>query len=269
MAPSCTLFVNSTDSFADCWPPFFDLLAHYWPGNDWPVVLNTETRDYAHPGLPLHCTRVGATYAGSARQWTAALRAGLDRVATDYFLYVQEDYFLNAPVNVDLLDRLLAITEREQYSHVRLVPFPCGPAYRPHPHYGQLLQIPQRADYRISLQAGLWRKASLLSYLRDGETPWQLEILGTERSHRRADSFYMVNPAALGAHEVFPYTPTGIIKGQWNRSAVEELFARHRIAVDYSARGFWVPPHPLRAWLLRRRHVAGKLVRRWTGGQRR
>jgi hypothetical protein len=266
MNPDCTLFVNSTDSFSDCWPPFFQLLADYWPACPFEILLNTETANFSHPSLPVRATKIGTQYAGSPAQWTAALRAGLEQVPTPFVLYVQEDYFLNAPVREEDILEFLFIMSTEQLSHIRLVTSPCGAPYRPHPKYQKLWEIPQRANYRICLQAGLWRKSNLLRYLKDGETPWQLEIFGTERSHHIPDSLFTVNADLFDrvGKMVFPYTLTGIVKGKWYRPAVEPLFSQHQIQIDFSKRGFWEPPSPLANWLLKQRHEAGRWLRRFT-----
>jgi hypothetical protein len=264
MKETCTLFVNSTDAFADCWKPFFHLLADYWPACPMEIVLNSETKQFPDPPIPVRTTRIGSRYLGSPRFWTAALQAGLEQVHTPLILYVQEDYFLNAPVReVDVLE-FQSIMAAEQLSHIRFVTFPCGAPYRPHPQYPKLWEIPQRADYRICLQAGLWRKSSLLKYLKDGESPWHLEICGTERSHRVADSLFTVNADLFdnAGKMVFPYVPTGIVKGKWYRPAVEPLFAEHKIEVDFTGRGFFEKPGPLLTSLHRARGWAGKLKRR-------
>jgi len=46
LAHNLTVLVNSTDTFSDCWPPFFQLFKRYWPECPCPIILNTETKDY-------------------------------------------------------------------------------------------------------------------------------------------------------------------------------------------------------------------------------
>jgi hypothetical protein len=120
-------------------------------------------------------------------------------------------------------------------------------------------RVAQSATYRISMQAALWRKAVLRSHLRAHESPWQLEVFGSARARRRRGELIMcVNRDRYhgAGREVIPYTPTGVVKGQWERSVVEPLFAHHGIPVDFSHRGFFdrtacrpkQRPLVLRAW---------------------
>ena len=52
-----------------------------------------------------------------------------------------------------------------------------------------------------------------------------------------------------GKPQVIPYVPTGIVKGRWNRDAVENLFATHGIRVSYEERGWWDPATYVRSSL--------------------
>jgi len=49
--------------------------------------------------------------------------------------------------------------------------------------------------------------------------------------------------------QIVPYVPTGIVKGQWNRDAVELLFAKHGLDVDFERRGWWDSENPRRSSL--------------------
>jgi len=53
-----SIFVNTSDNFEDCWDPFFKLFSIFWPNCPFPIVLNTETKDYSYPGLNIRCTKV-------------------------------------------------------------------------------------------------------------------------------------------------------------------------------------------------------------------
>jgi len=46
-----SIFLNSTDSFEDCWLPFFTLIKKFWPNLEYKIYLNTETKEYYSKGL--------------------------------------------------------------------------------------------------------------------------------------------------------------------------------------------------------------------------
>lgn len=232
-----SLLVSSCDAYADCWEPFFALLARYW--RSCPVIyLNTETSSYSWPSLDIRCPR--PVLARGPLDWGARLRECLAHVETDIVLYLQEDYFINDTVDVATINSLVSLMRREDVSHIRLVPGALRGEPTGHPFVSR---TPQRAEYRVSMQAGLWKTNAIAGHLRAHETVWELEWYGTRRAWRRSDTFLHVDRAYEETHGrmVVPYWPTGVVHGRWVRPVVEDLFAEHGIAVDFSGRGFYDP----------------------------
>ena len=229
-----TIFVNTSDNFEDCWIPFFLLFQRYWPNCPFPIVLNTETKEFRFDSLDIHCSKVAV---GETRRltWSECLARGLDAIETPYILYLQEDYFLEGPVREDLINTFLAEMRAGRADVIRLME--CGGAGPWHPSQNPLLwEVDRHAKYRISLQAGLWRKSTLRSHVRLHESPWQLEAFGSARAWRKNEKVLCVNRDRFSKpdSEIFPYQATGVVSGQWEREIVEPLFARHGIDMDFS-----------------------------------
>ena len=238
--PDYTIFVNSTDSFEDTWDPFFHLLHDYWPLAG-PVVLNTETKTFSHPDVSVSCTRVAK--AGETNvPWGECMLRALDHIPTELFVYLQDDYFLYDSVQNEIVDEAARIMREEGLDCLRLME--CGGAGPWEPtNYPWLWTVSQRATYRISLQAGLWTKSGMRKHLRAHESPWQMEVWGSKRAHRTPGRIWCVSRDVYGDDQpqVVPYVPTGIVKGRWNRDAVEKLFSQHELGVSFEGRGWWDP----------------------------
>jgi hypothetical protein len=233
-----TILVNTSDGFEDCWAPFFQLFATYWPGCQYPVVLNTETKAPSFAGLPVRSSQVGLN-AARRMTWSECLAACLDAIDTPYVLYLQEDYFLEAPVQQAYIETLLDEMRADRADVIRLMECGGSGPWSPSPN-PLLWEVAQNARYRIALQAALWRKSILRGHLRLHESPWQLEVFGSARARRVKDRVLCVNRDRFHGEgkEVFPYVPTGVVSGRWERRVVEPLFARHGIYVDFTRRGF-------------------------------
>ena len=237
-----TVLVNTSDGFADCWGPFFTLMATFWPGCPYPIVLNTETAEHAHPAFRIRAARVGA---GSSRRltWSECLARCLEAIETPYVLYLQEDFFLEAPVRQDWIETFLDTLRAGEADVIRLME--CGGSGPWQPTRDPALwRVDRNARYRIALQAALWRKSTLLGSLRPHESAWQLEGFGSARARRRRGETVLC--AARDrfhgpGREIFPYQATGVVAGKWERAIVEPLFAAHAINVDFSRRGFYDP----------------------------
>lgn len=234
-----TIFVNTSDNFEDCWIPFFTLFQRYWPECPYPIVLNTETKDFRYDGLDIHCSKVAI---GEARRlsWSECLASSLDSIETPFILYLQEDYFLEGQVREDLISTFLEELRTGRADVIRIME--CGGSGPWHPTENPLLwEVDQQAKYRISLQAGLWRKSTLRNHIRLHESPWQLEGFGSARARRKKETILCVNRDQFSRpdSEIFPYQPTGVVSGQWERQIVEPLFAKHGIEIDFTLRGFY------------------------------
>lgn len=143
-----------------------------------------------------------------------------------------------------------------QVKHIVLTRHGSLQLYEKYPVEG-LQKIRQKAKYRISTQASIWRVEILKSYLRPEENGWIFEIYGTWRPQRKQECFL---PASFESERVGPvidYLHTGIIKCKWLED-MPTIFARNGIEIDYSKRGFYNPKPPL----LHKLEVAKKLFER-------
>jgi hypothetical protein len=258
MTPSIcpfTVLVNSSDSFDDCWDPFFVLFARYWPEYLSRIVLNTENKLYLHQPLDIECTQVQK---GSERRltWSECLLAALSRLDTSLVLYMQEDYFIQRPVLDDKIRKAAtAMLADPDIKHVALTSFGSEGPYLPFKQ--DLMLIRPHARYRISTQAALWRVDTLKSYLVPSESGWMFEIYGTWRARRRREQFCCASFDAASGGPAMEYLHTGIIKGKWLPD-IASVFERNGITVDYSRRGFYISKTPF----LRKLETARRLVGR-------
>lgn len=250
-----TLLVNSCDAFDDCWAPFFTLLRKYWPGELPPILLNTEHKDYSLPGVPLTATQVQAGVS-ERLTWSQCLDAALAQIETPLVLYMQEDYFIERPVDIEAVTRAAQLMlERPEIQHIGLTHFGSGGPFTQWEELG-LSQIRRGASYRISTQAGLWRTPTLRSYILPWESGWMFELFGTVRSWRRNELFLTVDRDTAERPPI-AYQHTGIVKGQWS-DFVPPLFEREGIAMDFSRRGFYLSPPPLVRRMKLARSIANK-----------
>jgi hypothetical protein len=238
-----SILVNSCDSFEDCWDPFFLLMQRYWPECDAKIFLNTEKKKWGCHGLDIMCTQVQGTDAGRL-SWSECLLRALDQIETPLVLYFQEDYFIHQAVRHEIIQRAADyMVKHTLVGHIALTRHCSLGPYEQHEEKW-LQTIKQKARYRISTQAGLWRVDTLRSYLDTKENGWMFEIFGTWRSHKRQDSFLSCKWDEVLGGPAIDYLHTGIIKGKWLQ-AIKPVFEQHGIEVEYEKRGFYRPQPPL------------------------
>lgn len=231
------VFVNSSKGYRDCWFPFFRLLETQWPDCRFPLYLNVEEGRYEHPTLDVRCLTHAPLPSGARMPWSDQLLAALAVIPERYVLYMQEDYFLDAPVDRTRLEQCLSAVVEAGLGCVHLTPYGAHGGKR-RAELPYLVDVPRISRYRFSTQAAIWDKHVLASYVRPGESAWETEILGTLRSWSRPAPVRSVGEDRDGDHGlIMSYTGTGIIRGRWH-PALQPLFAQHGIDVDLSRRGF-------------------------------
>jgi hypothetical protein len=233
-----TILLNTTDSFADCWQPFFILFKEYWPEFEGKIYLNSESRSFSFPDLKIRCL---TSKEKEKLSWSGCLKYALQNIEEEIILYMQEDYFINGKVDNKLINYFFKIIESDP--KIGVVHLTDQAAAGPFEQTSNLdiVKTNKNTSYLASTQAAFWRKNLLLKLISKNETPWQFEHYGTKRARlfNTGYDFYNVNPALYGINkkEIISYIFTGIIKNKWN-PAVVPLFKLHNISINFFLRGF-------------------------------
>lgn len=231
-----TMLVSSFDAFADCWPPFCHGLRRYWADCPYDVAFITNHREVGQPGAR-------ALRVGTDRGWSGNMLLALEQISTPYVLYTHEDFWISSKVETAAVEAYVSILEADRADYVRL--YPCPAPDRIYSNDPRLGVLDVGAKYRAALQMALWRKSVLAGLIRAGETPWQFEALGTERSRTYGERFLSVRPfwneRGERYHHGVDYVCTAVNKGRWSRAA-RRYAEREGLSVDFTNR-------PLETWI--------------------
>lgn len=243
MKPNYSILVSSTDSYSDCWEPFFTLFKKYWPNYKGQIFLSTETKDFSFPGLNITCTRVARFTGRNDTPHGSRLLEAFKQINTDIVVYLHEDMFLDHYVPEEKVQQLVDLMLKHQMTYVGLVEGGNQGPFQPSP-FPDLWEVEHSDDYLFSAMASMWNIRRIARYLRPHENPWQTEFYVTRRVRRTTERFYTINRDLYSypSSAIIPFAPvTGIYRGKWHREAVVGLFAAEGIKLDFSKRGFYEP----------------------------
>ena len=215
-----TVIVSSCDAFFDVWKPFAFFLRTYWA--DCPLrifLIVNELRIASRMITPLPV--------GPDRGWATNLRIALEHITTPYVLYAQEDYFFSDRVDSNGLARDFAeMMELGADSLCLRARTHVERAFRPlNERFGV---VPIDSDGRTRNQITLWKRDALHSVLRDGESGWEMERDGSDRTrHMQILSYARRNNTPV------PYLMSAIVRGLWTPEAIAMC----------SAQGLTIVPH--------------------------
>lgn len=216
----------SCDKYSDVWGPMFGMFFKYWPDCPYKIYLMSNTKVYDD-------NRVHTIATGEDKTWSISFRKALNTIESKYVLVIMEDYLLQSKVISDEFETAIRYMENEKVDYLRLFPAP-----RPDRVYGQMGlykigKIDKDAEYRVSLQAAIWRRDYLVHLIDDRDSAWQFEYLGSKRSTADGSKFLSVwdkSPKLM-----LDYYCTGVIQRYWVKEAVE-LCEKNGIAVDLTQR---------------------------------
>ena len=203
MRNNIPLIVSSCDKCSDLWQPFFYLVKKNWPDFNRKVYLCTDTKSFACEGFDIVCP----LRMPSGSTWSENLMSLLKGMDEEYVLLMLEDFWLKAEVDVIQLHQSEEILKNDPtVGFICLVhqldPSPDNPTSE---NYSNLIEYGRHTPYRVTTQAGLWRRDYLLSLLRKHESAWWFEMFGSKRSRRSDYHSFVVRKS------VFSYDDGGVL----------------------------------------------------------
>ncbi len=223
--PSDTaVLVVSCDAYQDVWHAFFHCYFKYWPDNPYPTYLVSNHTAYADP-------RVRPILVGEDRDWSSNLLQALERLETPRVMLFLEDFFLTERVDTARVLRLERLLVERQAACLRLFPEPGPDAPLPGAEQEHVGTIGRDAGWRVSTQTAFWQKDALSRLLVRGESAWQFEIAGSERSRGGGDPFLSVEADQAAVSILF----WAIMRGRWTDRGLRHC-RREGVAVDLSRR---------------------------------
>jgi hypothetical protein len=204
---SVAIVVSSCDAFFDAWRPFVFFFRKHWGDCPFPVHLITNR-------LRVRSNIVQAIPVGPDQDWASNMAKALASIAQPYIIYFQEDYFLNGDVKNDQLAQDLAYAvENDAASFCFHARGHLEPNFQPlNDRFGV---VPRDSDGRTRLQVTLWKKEVLRAALRPGESAWNMEARGSERTRDLLSLSYRERHDAP-----IPYLMSAIVRGLWTPQAL-------------------------------------------------
>lgn len=231
-AGSVAVVVSSCDAFFDVWRPFAFFFRKHWPDCPFPIFLIVNE-------LRVRSASIQALPVGPDRGWASNMKSALEQLDTSHVLYLQEDYFLDRPVRREQL------AEDFAYAFDHNADALCLRARTElerdfQPINDRFGVVPPDSDGRTRCQTTLWKRESFLAALRDGETAWEMEARGSDRTRDMLALSYSTRQNAAVS-----YLMSGIVRGLWTRDALAMCNA-HNLAIAPHFRGTYSESSPVR-----------------------
>jgi hypothetical protein len=201
---NCAVLIVSCDKYKDLWGPCITLLRRFWNDCPYPVYLLSNTVQADFPNVTSILT-------GEDLSWSDNLLYALDTIQSTYVLLYIEDLFLVNPVDSQKIHSLIERCIQEEWNYLRLNPTPSGDILID----SEISEISPGSVYRSSVVFSVWKREMLNHVLKSGESAWDFEEIGTQRTDAYT-KFFASN------HQLIPAYNT-VIKGVWEVEALKKI----------------------------------------------
>ena len=233
----CSLLVSSCDKYSDLWVPFFQCLDLYWSQRQLNTFILCESKRSDIDGIKF------INSGKKAANWSSNLKYALEKIETKYVCLMLEDFFLRSLVDHSKFMYCLNFADINNADMIRLLKKPT--LYSKQKISDKLIsKLNIHAPYRVSCQASLWNRETLISLLEPGETAWEFEINGSKRSKNRNLQFYATKKSVL------TYFHHVVERGIWFPWDAW-YFSKKQISCDFSSRKIMTWPYGI-FWLIRK-----------------
>jgi len=186
----CKVIVFTSDPYMWAIRPFAYLFNTFWESSQPVIVAGYTPPRFTLPGnFTFH--QIDAE-PFPAERWSDGVIRTLQSMDDGHVIILLDDYWLSRPVDTNGVAALVAwmeqhpdvlrmdLTTDRQFNGAAMPAGYCA--------HLELVETPPDSAYQMSLQAGIWNRASLLRILRDSLTPWQTELYLSPELPRRAEA---------------------------------------------------------------------------------
>lgn len=226
--------------YEDVWDLFFSALRQQWGDCNFPILLNTESKNYPNNyGIQV----INFKLKSDKDCWGRRYKNALKSVETPYVIPVLEDFVLKEKfTGRPLLEKtILWLDENPDIGVFYL---------HKHPYVSQQKTefegfglMPQKSEYKLTTAFGIWRKEYLDKCIKGFETPWEWELYVTRSAWKFKEREYALLD---DQNEVFVIPWGGVIwRGLWHPEA-KTLAEKYGVDIEFSKRGFMDEDDPYR-----------------------
>lgn len=196
-----SMILCSCDSYNDTWEPFCKQLIKNWPSFNMPIYLCTESKEFSYPQLDIRCP---LSHESIYTNWSKRLIKLLKKIDSEFVLFMLDDFWITEPVDTNAINRIKSYMENDKQMGFVCLKNEGGKknkipetSRRINCKYPELVQCLSREPFRITTQAGIWRRKYLIKILRSHESAWYFETRATWRSKFYKSKIYDIKRTAI------------------------------------------------------------------------
>ena len=240
----CAVLITSCDAYSDIWDPFFQLMDKFWDDIPYRVYLNTETIEFnqKYNNFEVSSLTLYDKKRKDKTTWSKRMLDVLERIEEEYVFILVEDFFLREKVQTQLMEEILDRMDKDPLmSQVQFFGTRTNCDNCVQNTMSDDIVLEQIGDdkAKVVFVPVIWRKSTLVKWLRPHESIWAFEACGAKRARRwkyKEQVYRAYSPAIF--NYLWEKECYCVVNGKWMmHPLIENLFEVNDINIDYSVRG--------------------------------
>lgn len=168
-----TILVGTCDRYGATWPAFCHGLNKHWADRPWPVKATTNYLDFpCGDGLKV----------GTDKDWATTVKLSLQKLDTTVVFWMLDDTWLTGSPDTTVLKQFVQCVLDGKLDYIRLIKTATAKSAGQTPFDKRLFFLKKTAQYRTSVAPSIWRRQTFINTLKEGESAWDFETIGSKRS---------------------------------------------------------------------------------------
>lgn len=211
------VLICSCDYYSDCWEPIMCSFRKYWPDCEYDVLIVSNHKNVSVAGAKVICV-------GDHQGWASDTLKAVTMTDYDYYIYFQEDYWLNKRVDNEAIKAHIQHCIDNCVEYLKIEPdrpkcdqFRIGES--------DYCKNPLNKRYTINSAVAIWAKGLFEKVCVPGWTGWDFEykIIGFLRENKIEINSEVLHSSVIISKGITMIPANGIQRGKWTPAGVEFL----------------------------------------------
>lgn len=211
------ILICSCDYYSECWKPIICSFNKYWPDCEYDKLIVSNHKDEDIPGARI-------IKVGDHKGWASDTLKAVQMTDYDYYIYFQEDYWLNRRVDNEAIKKHIQHCEEDSIEYLK-IQYDLANCDKYRIGATDYCKNPLTKKYTINTAVAIWRRDLFPKVCLPGNTGWDFEYKIVDYIKEKG---IKINSEVLHSSVIFSkgvsmIPGNGIQRGKWTLAGVKFL----------------------------------------------
>lgn len=211
------ILICSCDYYSECWKPIIYSFKKYWPDCEYDKLIVSNNKDEIIPGAKL-------VMVGDHQGWASDTLKAVEMTDYDYYIYFQEDYWLNKKVDNNAIKAHIQHCDDNDIEYLK-IQYDLANCDKYRIDHSDYCKNPLTAKYTINTAVAIWRRDLFKKVCLPGNTGWDFEykIVDYIKENGIIINSEVLHSSVIRSKGITMIPGNGVQRGKWTREGVRFL----------------------------------------------